>query len=504
MLLTSVLEVGMMITNKQGNAPQQSQTSDHIPSSIGPLIDFGDDEEDLFASSFVADTGQASEPFNWDENQHYSLLNITSSETLVSEDDLLFGGPSFGEGLREIPPTMGIQAATIENQAGFDGMDLLTGSFEGLGRSFSSPLNTLLGSSQNTDVFSRQHSVDDGAFEPFNAGQPHSRASWIEHPFSTPPESSKPVVKPVGSLFEELPVAEAFTVVSLSSAEGATFMQAGQVTQERAAAVNALENTTSSCRTGERASCCEAEADKTVVGITPYPGAAVVSAKLASAVTFSENKPGERAKPSWITNREGVVDPENLPPSTSSNPSGLVEPGPIKVSMNVRRSNDFFAAGGGKGVYKAPLRGYVHAGHPVPLELRPHPLKDTNLSTKAIMCTETSVWAASDTHLQVWDIESATRECSAAVDNLTGDEDAAAYHVLPVHGEPISCLAMDTANHIVWSGHRDGKVRGWPMQVGTEKPMTTTVPILMWEAHQSAVTAIAVSSYGRMEEAFCT
>jgi hypothetical protein len=504
MLLTTVLEGGMMITDKQGHAPQQSQTSDHIPSSIGPLIDFGDDEEDLFASSFVADTGQASDPFNWGENHHYSLSDVASSETLVSEEDLLFGGPSFGEGLREVPPTVGTQAATVENQAGFDGMDLLTGSFEGLGRSFSSPLNTLLGSSQNTDVFSRQHSVDDGVFEPFNAGHPHSGASWIEHPFSTPPESPKPVVKPVRSLFEELPVAEAFTVVSLSSAEGATFMQAGQVTQESAAAVNALENTTSSCRTGEQASHCEAEADKTVFGITLYPGAAVVSAKLASAVTFSENKPGERAKASWITNRGGVVDPENLPSSTTSNPSGLVEPGPIKVSMNVRRSNDFFAAGGGKGVYKAPLRGYVHAGHPVPLELRPHPLKDTNLSTKAIVCMETSVWAASDTHLQVWDIESATRECSAAADNLTGDEDAAAYHVLPVHGEPISCLAMDAANHIVWSGHRDGKVQGWPMQFETEKPVTTTVPILMWEAHQSPVTAIAVSSYGRMEEAFCT
>jgi len=85
---------------------------------------------------------------------------------------LLFGRPSFCEGLREIPPTMGIQAATIENQAGFDGMDLLTGSFKGLGRSFSAPLDTL-GSYQNIDVFSRQHSVDDGAFEPFNVGQPH-------------------------------------------------------------------------------------------------------------------------------------------------------------------------------------------------------------------------------------------------------------------------------------------------------------------------------------------
>ncbi len=93
---------------------------------------------------------------------------------------------------------------------------------------------------------------------------------------------------------------------------------------------------------------------------------------------------------------------------------------------------------------------------------------------------------------------------TAVVDNLTEHEDAAAYHVLPVDREPISYLAMDVAYHIMWSGHRDGKVRGWPMQVVTEKPMTTTVPILMWEAHQSSVTAIAVYSYTRMEEAFYT
>jgi hypothetical protein len=104
-------------------------------------------------------------------------------------------------------------------------------------------------------------------------------------------------------------------------------------------------------------------------------------------VTFSENKPSERTKASWITKGAAVVDPENLPPSTTSNPSGLVDSGRIKVLMNVRRSNAFFATGGGKGVYKAPLRRYVHAGHPVPLELRPHPLKDTNLSTKPIVYT---------------------------------------------------------------------------------------------------------------------
>jgi len=139
--------------------------------------------------------------------------------------------------------------------------------------------------------------------------------------------------------------------------------------------------------------------DKIVVGTTLYPGTMVVSAKLASVVTFSKNKPSERAKASWITKGAGVVDPENLPPSTTLNPSRLVQFGRIKVLMNVRRGNAFFATGGGNGVYRAPLRAYIHAGHPVPLELRPHLLKDTNLSTKAIVCTKTAVLAASNVHL---------------------------------------------------------------------------------------------------------
>jgi hypothetical protein len=385
-------------------------------------------------------------------------------------------------------------------------MDFLTGSFEGLGQSFSAPLNTLR-SYQNTNVFSRQHFVDDGAFEPFNVGQPHSSASWIEHPFFTPPKSSKLVAKLVGSLFEEFLVAEAFTIVFLSSAKGATLMQAGQATQERAATINALENTTNSCRIGEQASRCEAVLDKTVVGTTLYPGAMMVSTKLALAVTFFENKPSERTKASWITKGVGVVDLQNLPPLTTSNPSRLVEFGHIKVSINVRRNNDFFATWGGKGVYKAPLRGYIHTRHLVPLDLCPHPLKDINLSTKAIVCTETSVSVASNAHLQVYDIESATRECSVVttvVDNLTKDEDIVAYHVLLVHREPISYLAIDAAYLIEWNDHKDGKVQSWPMQVVTKKPMTTIVPILMWEAHQSLVTAIGIYSYGRMEEAFYT
>ncbi len=45
-------------------------------------------------------------------------------------------------------------------------------------------------------------------------------------------------------------------------------MQAGQATQERVATINALENTTSSCKTEERASRCEVVVDKTIIGTT--------------------------------------------------------------------------------------------------------------------------------------------------------------------------------------------------------------------------------------------
>ncbi len=129
------------------------------------------------------------------------------------------------------------------------------------------------------------------------------------------------------------------------------------------------------------------------------------------------------------------------------------------------------------------------------------------MSTNAIVCTETSILGASNIHLQVQAIESATREYNvviAVVDNLIEGEHTVAYHLLAVHKEPISYVAMDVAYHIVWSGHKNGKVRSWPMQVVTEKPMTTTIPSLMWGAHQSPVTAIVIYSYGRMEEAFCT
>jgi hypothetical protein len=43
----------------------------------------------------------------------------------------------------------------------------------------------------------------------------------------------------------------------------------------------------------------------------------MVSAKLTSAVTFSENKPNERTKAFWITKGAGVVDLKKLPPSTT-------------------------------------------------------------------------------------------------------------------------------------------------------------------------------------------
>lgn len=167
-------------------------------------------------------------------------------------------------------------------------------------------------------------------------------------------------------------------------------------------------------------------------------------------------------------------------------------------STSERQQPQFLASGGGRGVYRAPSREIFYAGNPVALELRPRPLKlmEVNQSIRTMMCTDTSVWAAFDHGLKVWDIEAACSSCSEGGNNPLGDEDAASYNVLP--SGPTLCLAMDTGNQVVWTGHRDGKVRAWPLSIRGGDPQKRD-PIdhaLVWDAHQAPVTAITITPYG--------
>jgi hypothetical protein len=98
--------------------------------------------------------------------------------------------------------------------------------------------------------------------------------------------------------------------------------------------------------------------------------------------------------------------------------------------------------------------------------------------------------------LKVWDIEAACSSRSEGSNNPLGDEDAAGYTVLT--SGPTLCLAMDTGNQVVWTGHRDGKVRAWPLNIrgGDSQKRDPVEHVLVWDGHQAPVTAITITPYG--------
>lgn len=190
--------------------------------------------------------------------------------------------------------------------------------------------------------------------------------------------------------------------------------------------------------------------------------------------------------------------PPNKPPPPLPSSSESLSSTWASSAKSGRQQPEFLASGGGKGVYRAPSREILYAGHPVALELRPRPLKlkDANQSIRTIMCTESSVWAAFDHGLKVWDIEAACSSCSEGGNNPLGDEDAASYTVLA--SGPTLCLAMDTGNQVIWTGHRDGKIRAWPLKIraGASQKRDPVDHALVWDAHQAPVTAITITPYG--------
>lgn len=74
-----------------------------------------------------------------------------------------------------------------------------------------------------------------------------------------------------------------------------------------------------------------------------------------------------------------------------------------------------------------------------------------------------------------------------------GDEDAAPFFE-SVNTPPTMCLMVDSANRVVWTGHKDGKIRSWKMdQVSEDTPFKEG---LSWQAHRGPVLCLTISSYG--------
>ncbi|CAG7874887.1 unnamed protein product [Brassica rapa] len=164
---------------------------------------------------------------------------------------------------------------------------------------------------------------------------------------------------------------------------------------------------------------------------------------------------------------------------------------------------EFMGAGGGVDVFKVPVRAAVNPGRPPCLEIRPHPLRETQTGKflRNIACTESQLWAGQENGVRFWNLEEAY-EVGYGVGGQVrrGDEDTAPFHE-SVAISPTLCMMVDHGNRLVWSGHKDGKIRAWKMDQAVTNSADDSKPFkerLSWQAHRGPVNYIVISSYGDM------
>ncbi|KAK9288500.1 hypothetical protein L1049_016959 [Liquidambar formosana] len=157
---------------------------------------------------------------------------------------------------------------------------------------------------------------------------------------------------------------------------------------------------------------------------------------------------------------------------------------------------EFIGSGGGTGIFRVPSRAAVHPGRPPGLELRPHPLRETQVGKflRTIACRDSQLWAGQECGVRVWNIEYAYEPGMGMAGRARkGDEDAAPFYESG-NTSPTMCLMVDNGNRLVWSGHKDGKIRSWKMdQAFDENPFKES---LSWQAHRGPVLSMVITSYG--------
>ncbi|XP_076946966.1 type II inositol polyphosphate 5-phosphatase 15-like isoform X2 [Bidens hawaiensis] len=156
---------------------------------------------------------------------------------------------------------------------------------------------------------------------------------------------------------------------------------------------------------------------------------------------------------------------------------------------------EFIGSGGGRGMFKLPIKAAVHPDRPPSLEFRPHPLRESQIGRFLRVLSGTGdgrqLWAGSECGVRVWDM---SEMYSGGAED--GDAEAEVPGYESVATSPTVCLVVDDVNTVVWSGHKDGKIRGWRMDQCCEDYDVPFKPCLSWQAHRGPVLSLVISSYG--------
>ncbi|CAO2173478.1 unnamed protein product [Urochloa humidicola] len=169
---------------------------------------------------------------------------------------------------------------------------------------------------------------------------------------------------------------------------------------------------------------------------------------------------------------------------------------------------EFVGAGGGEGIFRAPLRAAMHPGRPPALEVRPHPLRETQVGAflRTLACDRRrrgQLWAGAECGVRVWRLDEVLDAWPGGAARRRGDEESAPFRE-SVPAPPALCAAVDGANGLVWTGHKDGWIRAWRMDLttaagvgGGNGPLFEEA--LAWQAYsRTPVLAIVVTSYGEI------
>ncbi|KAF9624009.1 hypothetical protein IFM89_007707 [Coptis chinensis] len=139
----------------------------------------------------------------------------------------------------------------------------------------------------------------------------------------------------------------------------------------------------------------------------------------------------------------------------------------------------------------------IRPDRPPSLELRPHPLRETQVGwfLRTIASTDNQLWAGQECGVRYWKFSNMYEPgCGIGTRMRRGDEDAAPFHESGPSA-PTVCLLVDDGNRLIWSGHKDGKIRSWKMDQSSDG----TTPFkegLAWHAHRGPVLSMVMTSYG--------
>lgn len=153
---------------------------------------------------------------------------------------------------------------------------------------------------------------------------------------------------------------------------------------------------------------------------------------------------------------------------------------------------EFVGKCGESGIFKVPIRSAVHPNRPPSLEIRPHPLRETQIGRflRTMTSTERQLWAGGeDGAVRVWKFS----ELYGSGRGLEVEDTAPYKESLgnEIGSSAVVCMIGDEGSRVVWSGHRDGRIKCWRLRVdhGIEEALS-------WQAHRGPVLSIAISAYG--------